>query len=193
MTFPSLKPLHPAVKNRPPAYVSKAKPNGTWSVPVSIQPVPPKTKRWNHGSFPHQITKCRPPDFQCAASTRQPPIGAAPPAAASSLAPRRPRNPPSHRTTPSRRLFSCDSRYGKAWSRKRWVALPEPPWPASKPVATFSSHSLTSSFGYELYEARAETACSQPCCLVHRGKRFVKIFEHDFGRILVCHTCPDFP
>ena len=70
------------------------------------------------------------------------------------------------------------------------VDLPRP--------SNFSSHSLRRSTNFCLpvlgrdFKKRGPKR-SQPCCLVHRRKRFVKVFEHDFGQILICLcTCPDF-
>ena len=73
LTIPSLKPLHPADKQRTLAYVRCAKPSKQGSTPISIQLKPPESMRWNHRNFPHQIMLCMFPDFQCAAPTHLPP------------------------------------------------------------------------------------------------------------------------
>ena len=141
MTIPSLKPLQPAVKKRTPAYASRAKLNKhQGGMPVSIQLEQPKTMKWNHKNFLQQITPCRPPDCRCAASIHRPPIGAEPPATASCLSLHHPRNPPSHHTTPSRRLFSYDSRCGRALSATKWAARLLPLWQARHTNVMYTCH-----------------------------------------------------
>ena len=68
------------------------------------------------------------------------------------------------------------------------------PWPSNL-LLTFIEEVnkfLSSIFWQGLDESGAKTVCSQPCCLVHRGRRFVQVLELNFEQVLIrlC-TCPD--
>ena len=140
-------------------------------MPVSIQLVPPETRKWSHKCFPHQITQCRPPDCRCAASTRQPPIGAKPPAAASCLSRHRPRTPPSRRTTQPQNAPSCGSRCRQSMIRREMGRSPftsmasrtyqgdeNLPWPSNLLLAVTEEINkfLSSIFWQELDESGAK-------------------------------------
>ena len=142
-----------------------------------IQLEPPETARWSQRHFPHQIALCMLPDFQCAASTRRPPIVAKQPAAASCPSQHRPRTPPSRRTTQSQKLSSYDSRCGRALlagktGRSPFTLLDKQACQCSVHLPGRSNLFLTlveeidkflsTVFWRRLDETKTKTVCSQP-------------------------------
>ena len=70
------------------------------------------------------------------------------------------------------------------------------PWPRNLFLALVEKFHkfLSALFWQGLGETRTKTVCSQPCRLVHRGKRFVQVLKHDLGQVLIClRTLPSLP
>ena len=184
-------------KETNPAYVSSSKPDKTGSMPVSIQLEPPEMRKWKHRNFPHQKHCACFLIFSVLRQTHRAPIGAVPPAAASSLSRHRPRTPPWRRenfprTTPDAGRASLAFHFLGEQAYQCNVHLPGP----SNLFLTLVEENdkfLSTIFWQRFDETGPKTVCSEPCCLVHRGKHFVHVLELNFWHVLIClRTSPDF-
>ena len=176
-------------------------------MPVSIQPEPPKTRKWNHKAFyvkQHRASLLtvgvlrQLVGHQSAQSClqRRAASHCIIPEARLCIAPLRREG--FSRTTPDA-VDHCQQRnrplpfylFGKQ-AYQRDVHLPCPRNLFLALVEEIHKF-LPALFWQGLDETRAETVCSQPCRLVHRGKRFAQVLEHDLGQVLIClRTLPNF-